>query len=181
MYQASWAVIKWGEDSQVMIVTKVVNKNLFSQPFSENLWTAGSNSVPILSAAMGIFFKIGHWTWIPTFERVRSPASLSSEAGNLSRVDLPPPPKRSGKCEKFWLWLSTLDSDYIHLETNFTPKKYFLTTDPLRSISRHSMIFTVLAVLGQLKRHWKYTKMQFSASSQRSKICFGFQWIIFNG
>ena len=60
MYQASWAVIKWGEDSQVMIVTKVVNKNLFSQPFSENLWTAGSNSVPILSAAMGIFFKIGH-------------------------------------------------------------------------------------------------------------------------
>ena len=86
MYQASWAVIKWGEDSQVMIVTKVVNKNLFSQPFSENLWTAGSNSVPILSAAMGIFFKIGHWTWIPTFERVRSPASLSSEAGNLSRI-----------------------------------------------------------------------------------------------
>ena len=92
MYQASWAVIKWGEDSQVMIVRKVVNKNLFLQPLSENLWTAGSNSVPILSAAMGIFFKIGHWTWIPTFERVRSPASLSSEAGNLSRLGQAPTP-----------------------------------------------------------------------------------------
>ena len=42
----------------MMIVTKVVNKNLFLQPFSENLWTAGSNSVPILSAAMGIFSRL---------------------------------------------------------------------------------------------------------------------------
>ena len=61
----------------------------------------------------------------------------------------PPPPKWSGKCENFRLWLSTLDSDYIQLETNFTPKKSFLTTDPPRSISRHFMISTVLAVLGQ--------------------------------
>ena len=41
-----------------------------------------------------------------------------------------PPPKRSGKCEIFWLLFLTLYSDYIRIETNFTPKKYFLTTDP---------------------------------------------------
>ena len=48
MYQASWAVIKWGEDSLVTIVTKVMNKNLFSLAKTENLWTAEFNHVPIL-------------------------------------------------------------------------------------------------------------------------------------
>ena len=62
------------------------------------------------------------------------------------------PPPSSGQENVKTFWLSTLDSHYIRLETNFTPKKYFLTTEPLRSISRHSMIFTALAVLGQLKR-----------------------------
>ena len=52
-------VIKWEEDSQVTIVTKVVSKNLFSQAVSENLCAAGSKYVPILAAAMGIFFRIG--------------------------------------------------------------------------------------------------------------------------
>ena len=47
------------EDSQLTTVTKVVNKNLFSQAFSENSCVAGSNYVPILAAAMGIFFRIG--------------------------------------------------------------------------------------------------------------------------
>ena len=46
----------------------------------------------------------------------------------------------------FRFWLYTIQNE-------FYPKKYFLTTDPPRSISRHSMISTVLAVLGQLKRH----------------------------
>ena len=52
-------MIKWEEDIQVIIVTKVVNKNLFSQAFSENSCDAGSNYVPNLAAAMGIFFRIG--------------------------------------------------------------------------------------------------------------------------
>ena len=40
----------------------------------------------------------------------------------------------------------------------------------------------VLAVFGQLKKGNKNTsKMHFSASSQWSKICFGYQGIIFNG
>ena len=52
-------MIKWEEDSQVTIVTKVVNKNLFLQAFSENSCAAGSNYVPNLAAAMGIFFRIG--------------------------------------------------------------------------------------------------------------------------
>ena len=66
---------------------KLWAKKKISKAFPEISCVAGSNYVPILSAAMDIFFKIGHWTWIPTFERVRSPASLSSEAGNLSRQD----------------------------------------------------------------------------------------------
>ena len=31
--------------------------------------------------------------------------------------------KRSGKCEKFWIWVLTLVYDHIWLITNFTPKK----------------------------------------------------------
>ena len=50
---------KWEEDSQLTIVTKVVNKNLSSQAFSENSSAAGSNYVPNLAVAMSIFFKIG--------------------------------------------------------------------------------------------------------------------------
>ena len=53
-------MIKLEEDSLSKIVAKVVNKKLFSQAFSENSRVAGSNYVPILSAAMDIFFKIGH-------------------------------------------------------------------------------------------------------------------------
>ena len=53
-------MIKLVEDSLSKIVAKVVNKNLFSQAFSENSCVAGSNYVPILASAMGIFFKIGH-------------------------------------------------------------------------------------------------------------------------
>ena len=37
----------------------------------------------------------------------------------------PPPPKRSGKCEKFWIWVLTLVYDHIWLITNFTPKDIF--------------------------------------------------------
>ena len=50
---------KWEEDSQLTIVTKVVNKKLFSQAFSENSCADGSNYVPNLAAAMSIFFRIG--------------------------------------------------------------------------------------------------------------------------
>ena len=53
-------MIKLEEDSLSKIVAKVVNKKLFSQAFSENSCVAGSNYVPILASAMGIFFKIGH-------------------------------------------------------------------------------------------------------------------------
>ena len=52
-------MIKLVEDSLATIVTKVVNKNLFSQAFSENSCAAGSNYVPNLAVAMGIFFGIG--------------------------------------------------------------------------------------------------------------------------
>ena len=41
----------------------------------------------------------------------------------------PPPPKRSGKCEKFWIWVLTLVYDYIWLITNLT-QQFFLPTDP---------------------------------------------------
>ena len=51
-------MIKWEEDSQLTIVTKVVNKNLFSLAFSENSCAAGSNYVPNLTAAMRFFFPI---------------------------------------------------------------------------------------------------------------------------
>ena len=54
----------------------------------------------------------------------------SGQADHLGWPPPSPPPKRSGKCEIFWLLFLTLYSDYIRLETNFTPKKYFLTTDP---------------------------------------------------
>ena len=52
-------MIKLVEDSLATIVTKVVNKNLFSLAFSENSCADGSNYVPNLAAAMGIFFKNG--------------------------------------------------------------------------------------------------------------------------
>ena len=51
-------MIKSEEDSQLTIVTKVVNKNLFLQAFSENSCAAGSNYVPNLAAAMGIFSRL---------------------------------------------------------------------------------------------------------------------------
>ena len=52
-------MIKLEEDSLFEIVAKVVSKNLFSKAFSEISCVAGSNYVPILSAAMDIFFRIG--------------------------------------------------------------------------------------------------------------------------
>ena len=44
--------------SQETFVTKILDKNQFSLAFIENLWTAESNCVPILQAAMDIFGKI---------------------------------------------------------------------------------------------------------------------------
>ena len=41
---------------------KLWTKIFFSRAFSENSCAAGSNYVPILSAAMDIFFRIGLWT-----------------------------------------------------------------------------------------------------------------------
>ena len=55
-------VIKLVEDSQLTIVTKVVNKNLFSLAFSENSCADGSNYVPNLAAAMCFFSNMGLWT-----------------------------------------------------------------------------------------------------------------------
>ena len=52
-------MIKLEEDSLSKIVAKVVSKKKLSQAFSENSCVAGSNYVPILSAAMDIFFRIG--------------------------------------------------------------------------------------------------------------------------
>ena len=52
-------MIKSEEDSQLTIVTKVVNKNLFSLAFSENSCADGSNYVPNLAAAMCFFFQYG--------------------------------------------------------------------------------------------------------------------------
>ena len=60
-------------------------------------------------------------------KRVREVIKKNCEkAGRLTAwVDPPPPQKRSGKCENFRLLLSTLDSDNIRLETNFTQKNVF--------------------------------------------------------
>ena len=52
-------MIKSEEDSQLTIVTKVVNKNLFSLAFSENSCVDGSNYVPNLAAAMCFFSNMG--------------------------------------------------------------------------------------------------------------------------
>ena len=52
-------MIKWEEDSQLTIVTKVVKKNLFSLAFSENSCAAGSNYVPNLAAAVRFFSNMG--------------------------------------------------------------------------------------------------------------------------
>ena len=57
MFQAVWAVIKSEEDSRVTFVTKVMNKNLVLLAYTENLWTAESNHVPNLAAAMCFFLQ----------------------------------------------------------------------------------------------------------------------------
>ena len=61
-------MIKLVEDSLSKIVAKVVNKNLFSRAFSENSCVAGSNYVPILAAAMGIFSESASELKIPLFQ-----------------------------------------------------------------------------------------------------------------
>ena len=85
-------------------------------------------------------------------EGVKKKLLKSGQADRLGRPPLPLPEA----VRKMWKF-STLTFDFrfwLYTTRNeFYPKKLFLTTDPLRSISRHSMIFTVLAVLGQLKRH----------------------------
>ena len=43
--------------SQETFVTKSLDKNQFSLAFIENLWTAESNCVPFLQAAMDIFWQ----------------------------------------------------------------------------------------------------------------------------
>ena len=100
------------------------------------------------------------------------------KSGQADRLGWPPP-KRSGKCENFWLL--TLVYDYIWLVTNFTPQ-FFLTTypplPPLPAGTRNKF------GICQNFLTWPYKttlKMHFSASSQWSKICFGYQGIIFNG
>ena len=52
-------MIKLEEDSLSKIVAKVVSKKKNLQAFSENSCAAGSNYVPNLAVAMGIFFRIG--------------------------------------------------------------------------------------------------------------------------
>ena len=55
------------EDSLATIVTKVVNKNLFSQAFPENSCAAGSNYVPNLAAAVRFFLIWTSELKIPLF------------------------------------------------------------------------------------------------------------------
>ena len=106
------------------------------------------------------------------------------KSGQADHLGWPPspPPKRSGKCEKFWIWVLTLVYDHIWLITNFTPPKKFWTTDPplpplpVGTRKKFGIYQNFLS--------WPYKntlKMHFSASSQWSKICFGYQGIIFNG
>ena len=47
-----------GIGPQETFVTQILDRNQFSLAFIENLWTAESNCVPILQAAMDIFGKI---------------------------------------------------------------------------------------------------------------------------
>ena len=61
-------MIKLVEDSLATIVTKVVNKNLFSLAFSENSCADGSNYVPNLAAAMCFFPGLASELKIPLFK-----------------------------------------------------------------------------------------------------------------
>ena len=94
----------------------------------------------------------------------------------------PTPPKWSGKCEIFLLWLLTLVYDYIWLFIHFIQQIFFLTTDP----PLPSLAAATRKKIGICQNFltWPYETtltMHFSASSQWSKICFGYQGIIFNG
>ena len=73
--------------------------------------------------------------------------------GQADHLGWPPPPlKRSGKCEIFWLWFFIYDIKQIKKKKKNYYRKF---------LWRHSMISTVLAVLGQLKRYLKYIKNTF--------------------
>ena len=60
----------------------------------------------------------------------RGQTNKLGKCGQADRLGWPPPIKRSGKCEKFWLWFSTLVFDYIWLKTNFTQKRIFWPQTP---------------------------------------------------
>ena len=73
----------------------------------------------------------------------------------------PPPPKWSGKCEKIWLWFSTLDSDYIWLKTNFSKKKNFdHWPPPWHSLESHHWCRHPCPPPPR-PRHWKCIKNAF--------------------
>ena len=55
-------MIKSEEDGQEPIVTKFVETFLFFRALTENLWTADSNYVPNLAAAMIFFYNIDLWS-----------------------------------------------------------------------------------------------------------------------
>ena len=72
-----------------------------------------------------------------TFKEIREGVKKGKKRSGWPLGLTPPPPKRSGKCENLRLWLSTVDSDYIRLETNFTQKNVFdhwPPPDPSRDI-----------------------------------------------
>ena len=100
-------------------------------------------------------------------------------------VDLPSPLPSPEAVRKMWKIL-TLTFDFglwLYMTYNkFYPTNFFLTTDPpltpLPAGTRKKF------GICQNFLTWPYKttlKMHFSASSQWSKICFGYQGIIFNG
>ena len=69
------------EDSLSKIVAKVVNKNLFLRAFSEISCVAGSNYVPILSAAMDIFSGSAPELKIPLLKGFVPPTHFQRQVG----------------------------------------------------------------------------------------------------